>query len=158
VSKGDDALLDISTCTAGHFPQGQAGIYAGYYPANSADAIAHLERLRSGGADYLAFPKSSFCWLDHYNDSKENLERHYGAPYRDETTCMIFSLRGSPIPPKARNGQSSPFGEKVEIVRGEEDCEQSRPLVIESAAPAAVEPGDVFTNGGKRQRFNVLVV
>ena len=56
VSKGDAELLEIDGRSAWHFPQRADGTYAGYYPFDSASAIAHLEELRGKGADHLAFP------------------------------------------------------------------------------------------------------
>ncbi len=40
VSKGDDALLMLGERRSEHLPQSEDGRYAGYYPANSEDAIA----------------------------------------------------------------------------------------------------------------------
>src|SRR6266478_3798255 len=41
-SRGDPALLKFSRRTGWHFPRNAAGKYAGYYPASSTSAIAHL--------------------------------------------------------------------------------------------------------------------
>ena len=47
VSNGDDALLQLGAERRGwHFPQQEDGVWAGYHPADSAEAIAHLEALR----------------------------------------------------------------------------------------------------------------
>src|SRR5262249_15676275 len=46
VSKGDDELLELHNREAWHFPRAESGgAYAGCYPADSAEAIAHLEVL-----------------------------------------------------------------------------------------------------------------
>src|SRR5262249_13420690 len=68
VSKGDDQLLQLGGRTAWHFPQNEAGVYAGYNPADSAAAIKHLEELRAKGGEYLLFPGTGLWWLDHYRE------------------------------------------------------------------------------------------
>src|SRR5439155_4204046 len=62
VSKGDDALLDLGVRTAWHFPQDDRGAYAGFHPADSTAAIAHLEALRARGGQYLLIPSTSLWW------------------------------------------------------------------------------------------------
>jgi GT2 family glycosyltransferase len=42
VSKGDDKLLELDGLKGLHFPQTEDGCYAGHYPADSSNAIAHL--------------------------------------------------------------------------------------------------------------------
>ena len=50
VSNGDDELLELGAERRGwHFPQMEDGTYAGYHPADSAEAIAHCEALRGAG-------------------------------------------------------------------------------------------------------------
>ncbi|MGN1286124.1 MAG: hypothetical protein ACI4XG_06020, partial [Bradyrhizobium sp.] len=46
VSKGDEELLKLGDRKAEHFPQVESGAYAGHHPADSAEAIAHLEAFR----------------------------------------------------------------------------------------------------------------
>jgi hypothetical protein len=92
VSKGDEALLNIEGMTASHFPCTVAGQYAGHYPADSGAAIAHLERQRNAGAEYLLFPRTAFWWLDHYTQFREYLESHYSLFISQSDTCMIFDL------------------------------------------------------------------
>ena len=86
VSKGDDDLLDLGERHAGHFPQLPGGVYAGYYPADAAEAVAQLEAL---GADYLVVPSTSLWWLDHYDDLRSHLK---GRCVRADTACSIFTL------------------------------------------------------------------
>src|SRR5947207_15858862 len=66
VSRGDHELLDLGGRLAWHFPRREDGVYAGYHPADSAAAIAHLEGLRDRGAEFLAFPATALWWLEHY--------------------------------------------------------------------------------------------
>jgi GT2 family glycosyltransferase len=92
VSKGDDELLKLNGRPAWHFPQTEDGMYAGYYPADSAAAIEHLETLRASGAGFLLFPSTAFWWLDHYTEFKQHLEYQYSIVVNQEDTCVIFSL------------------------------------------------------------------
>jgi hypothetical protein len=93
VSKGDEELLSLGGRTAWHFPRSEDGEYAGHYPADSAEAIAHLESLRSQGAEFLLFPEPAFWWLDHYGAFREYLASRYFVAARRADTCVIFDLR-----------------------------------------------------------------
>jgi hypothetical protein len=93
VSKGDDRLLHLNGRKAWHFPRSEDGTYAGYYPANSAEAMAHLETLREKGGDYLIFPSTAFWWFNYYGEFKQHLETHYRIVCHQEDTCTIFALR-----------------------------------------------------------------
>jgi len=78
VSKGDEELLKLGGQRRGwHFPQNEDGVYAGYYPADSAEAIFHLEELRSKGADFLLFPETAYWWLERYGDFEQHLDARY---------------------------------------------------------------------------------
>jgi GT2 family glycosyltransferase len=94
VSKGDHELLTLAGRPAWHFPQTQDGAYAGYYPADSAEAVRHLEALRAKGGDYLLVPSTMLWWLKHYGEFKQHLELHYRLVVYQEDTCAIFALRG----------------------------------------------------------------
>lgn len=77
VSKGDDELLSETGRTAWHFPQTPGGAYAGHHPADSDEAISHLERLRAKGGQYLLFPDTAYWWLEHYVGFRNHLGGHY---------------------------------------------------------------------------------
>jgi GT2 family glycosyltransferase len=95
-SKGDDALLNLGTARRGwHFPRLADGTYAGYYPADSAEAITQLEHQRAAGAEYVLFPAISLWWLDHYSGLRSHLEAHYARVVGDRETCWIYALEGS---------------------------------------------------------------
>jgi len=100
VSKGDEALLNIESRKAQHFPQGDCGVFAGHYPESSAEAIAQLERLRANGAEFLVVPRTSTWWLDYYVEFRQHLERGNSAVLRDES-CTIFALQASSAIAKA---------------------------------------------------------
>lgn len=93
VSKGDDELLRFEDRNAWHFPRGEDGRYAGYYPADSMAAVEHLEALRGAGAGFLLLPASAFWWLEHYQEFGRHLERQYRVVHRDDH-CLLFALHG----------------------------------------------------------------
>ena len=96
VSRGDERLLEHNQRRAEHFPQGKDGIYAGYYPANSSDAIAHLEELRLRGAEYLLFPAGAAWWLEHYQDLALHLELNYELVARLDDGGVLYGLAAHP--------------------------------------------------------------
>jgi GT2 family glycosyltransferase len=95
VSKGDDELLRLEGRQAWYFPRAENGAYAGYYPANSTAAIAHLEASRVRGADCILFPATSFWWLERYSGFAQHLRRHYRALHQDEMS-ILFNLHERP--------------------------------------------------------------
>lgn len=95
VSKGDEELVRFDDRQGWHFPRRDDGVYAGHYPAASAEAIAHLEALRAAGASHLLFPMTALWWLDHYQEFEEHLDRNYHATVRREDTCIIYALHGA---------------------------------------------------------------
>jgi hypothetical protein len=92
VSKGDDELLRLDGRRAWHFPQTEHGQYAGHYPSDSAEAIAHLEELRTKGAEFLLFPETALWWLEHYEEFNQHLENRYGRALWDDEHCIIHRL------------------------------------------------------------------
>lgn len=92
ISKGEEELLQVVGPRAGHFPQAESGVYAGYHPADSATAIAHLEALRSKGAEFLLIPRTTFWWLDHYKEFAQHLRSRYRLVVRQAHVCWIFAL------------------------------------------------------------------
>ncbi|MEP6910008.1 MAG: glycosyltransferase family 2 protein [Actinomycetota bacterium] len=91
VSRGDNRLLELEGRRSAHFPQLDGGVYAGHYPANSAEAIDQLERARQRGAEYLLFPQTSLWWLDHYYEFAEHLRGRYSQMTGDGD-CLVFAL------------------------------------------------------------------
>jgi hypothetical protein len=92
VSRGDQEIVDLQGRNGWHFPRQDDGEYAGYHPANSADAIAHLEQVRKDGADYLLLPSTALWWLDYYDDFKAHLESKYPCVVTQKDTCLVFKL------------------------------------------------------------------
>jgi hypothetical protein len=93
VSRGDDALLSPELA-ASHFPQAPGGGYAGYYPADSEAAVAHLEQCRADGAEFLLLPSTAFWWLDHYGGLLQHLMGR-GRVLHHDGHCVIFDLRAA---------------------------------------------------------------
>jgi GT2 family glycosyltransferase len=94
VSRGDDELLRFEGREGLHFPQAENGVYAGHYPGDSREAIAHLEEVRrEQGARFLLFPETGLWWLDHYGGLRSHLETCYRRVALEEGTAVIYSLR-----------------------------------------------------------------
>jgi hypothetical protein len=91
VGRGDDNLLQLGPRRGWHFPQTEAGVYAGFHPADSEEAISHLEEVRRKGADYLLFPSTAFWWLGFYANFRKYLETRYPCVCSDPS-CLIFQL------------------------------------------------------------------
>jgi glycosyltransferase involved in cell wall biosynthesis len=63
-----------------------------YYPAEDAEAIEQLERLRSKGGEFLVVPHKHLSWLENYVGLKEHLDGHYRL-IQDDKICRIYDLR-----------------------------------------------------------------
>jgi GT2 family glycosyltransferase len=92
ISKGDGAFLNLPGCQGWHFPQTDRGAYAGHHPATSAEAIRHLEWLRTRGGSHLLIPASSLWWLDHYPDFRQHLDQHYTRLAAPDDACVLYAL------------------------------------------------------------------
>jgi hypothetical protein len=92
ISRGDDGLLQLNGRRAMHFPQGEDGGWSGHHPADSEEAVGHLEELRERGADYLVVPPTYRWWLDHYEGLREHLDSRYRAVRFDERAGAIYQL------------------------------------------------------------------
>jgi GT2 family glycosyltransferase len=90
VSRGDRELVRLNGRRVAHFPQGDDGGYAGHHPADSAEAIASLERLREAGAEYLVFPPTALWWLEHYAEFAAHLDGLYARV--SAGPCRIYDL------------------------------------------------------------------
>ena len=120
VTRGDPALLRLGDRTGWHFPQRTDGVYAGYYPPDSAAAITHLESLRERGAQFLAFPATALWWLEHYEELAAHLEIRYERIVYDESQGAIYALVERPARETARrqNGASPRGGERERVAQG----------------------------------------
>jgi hypothetical protein len=137
VSKGDERLTELGNCEGWHFPQTDDGVFSGYYPADTHDAIGQLVALCAKGAEFLLFPNSAFWWLDQYDGLAEYLEAHY-FKVADNRHCILYELAPG----------SASIGRLERELQRLTDCEQKirqlapnpachRPLLQSSSAQAA---------------------
>jgi 2-polyprenyl-3-methyl-5-hydroxy-6-metoxy-1,4-benzoquinol methylase len=98
ISKGDDDLLKLDGRVGWHFPQTSEGVYAGHHPADSAEAIEHLETLKAKGAGYLLIPAAAFWWLEFYADFCRHLETNCRLLAYDVESCAVFGLTRAAVP------------------------------------------------------------
>ena len=96
ISRGDDHLVNLGGRRVAHFPQADDGGYAGHHPADSGEAIAHLEELRGRGAQYLIVPATSDWWLEYYAELTAHLEHAYTRVEGTGEHLVAFALSGSP--------------------------------------------------------------
>jgi len=94
VSRGDDDLLDLEGRTGWHFPQDEDGIWHGYHPADSDDAVAALRAVAGKGATHLAVPGPSLWWLDQYRGFAEHLRSAHTEVAATEDV-IVYALRGA---------------------------------------------------------------
>jgi GT2 family glycosyltransferase len=95
VSRGDQGLLELNGRRADHFPQAPDGGWAGHHPADSDEAIGHLEDLRRNGAEYLVVPPTYGWWLSYYEGLREHLDSRYTAVVSDERAGAIYHLEAA---------------------------------------------------------------
>jgi hypothetical protein len=94
ISRGDEALLRLDGRRAEHFPQTPTGLYAGHYPADGAEAAAHLSDLEASGAEYLVIPAEARWWLDHYTELRMALDERGKLLPGDPETALVYELTG----------------------------------------------------------------
>ena len=106
VSRGDDALLALDGLRGRHFPQRADGVYAGHHPADSAEAIAHLEQLRAQGADYLLIPRHVALVAQPLQSElrRYHLKAQYKVTVAEERHLLDCRLKPDPMP---SDGQAS---------------------------------------------------
>jgi hypothetical protein len=93
ISHGDERMLRIDDRDAFHFPQSSTGLYAGYHPADGAEARDRLVELRERGTDYFVVPATSAWWLDYYTELRNALAAEAELVVDEPETCLIFALR-----------------------------------------------------------------
>jgi hypothetical protein len=92
ITRGDEALLRLGRRRGEHFPQTPTGLYAGHYPADGEEAVAHLQELRAAGAEYLVVPAEALWWLEHYGELRTALEETGALLASDSQTASIYAL------------------------------------------------------------------
>ena len=123
INRGDEETLVGPG--AASFPQGPDGAYAGYYPASSLGAIAHLEALRARGAEFLVVPTTELWWLEQYEDFGRHVRKRYRVRLEDPWSCTIFALRE--VPP-TRDCASDQF---VDSISACEELLQREPAILD---------------------------
>lgn len=96
ISRGDPQLLDCASREGWHFPQTEAGQYAGHHPASADEAVGHLTALQARGASYLVVPESAYWWLDHYAALRAHLAEHARIEAYRHDAAIVFALTGLP--------------------------------------------------------------
>ena len=148
ISKGDPDLLDIEGHEAWHFPQDDRGHYAGHYPAESGEAIAHLEALRARGGRFLVIPSSASWWLVHYADLAHHLDTDYQKIWKS-ADCQIYELE-RPFQSRQVALQQDPLpAAKSELAEGlcgelHGTPEAASLSITATPAPPAPEPGSIL--------------
>jgi hypothetical protein len=75
------------------FPE-RNGWFAGP-PADTAAALAELERLAAAGARFIAFAWQAFWWLEHYAGLREHLRSHFRCVLENDR-LVVFELAPHP--------------------------------------------------------------
>jgi GT2 family glycosyltransferase len=97
VSRGDEALRTFERLRGWHFPRQADGVWAGFYPADDAEALCQLETVRTRGATYFAVPAPAFWWLEHYPALRRHLEQE-GEELMRSDDLRLFRLREDAAP------------------------------------------------------------
>lgn len=92
VSRGDGDLLQLTGRQARHFPADPSGAYAGFHPADSGAAVAHLLAQEAAGATHLVLPATALWWLDHYPGFAAHLAARRALVLDDPRDCRIYDL------------------------------------------------------------------
>jgi hypothetical protein len=108
ITRGDEALLRLGRRQGEHFPQTPTGLYAGHYPADGAEAVAHLEQLQAAGAEYLVVPAEARWWLEHYAELKVALEETGELLPSDPRTALVYALTREEPGPAASPAELEP--------------------------------------------------
>jgi len=108
ITRGDEALLRLERRRGEHFPQTQTGLYAGHYPADGDEAVAHLEELREAGAEYLVIPAEAGWWLEHYPELKATLDDDGELLPSDPQTALVYALSPRQLGSSARAAELEP--------------------------------------------------
>ena len=147
-TRGDDAFLASDGRLGWHFPRDNDGKYAGYYPADSEAAIAHLEQLRAQGATHLVMPRTAFWWLDYYEGLHEHLDATYRT-IRSDKDVIVYDLTG-----EAQAHQQS-------ALRAEPDATTIPDVTVERIGelqPTALAAASHYRDGAESRRALVLGV
>jgi hypothetical protein len=89
---GDEAMLLLGDRATESFPRSDRGVLADYTEVRGNEAIAQLERLRDGGAEYLLVPSPALPWLATHPELERHLEGRYAVVARERGIGTIYAL------------------------------------------------------------------
>ena len=95
LSRGDDEIVAAAGSHAVHFPSTDDGSYAGFYPADSAEAVRWVEELRRRGCTHLVVPATATWWMQHYPGFRAHLAATAEQETTEPETCLVFRFRTS---------------------------------------------------------------
>ena len=103
------------------------------YPPDGTAAIAHLEWVRSNGADFLVFPRTSEWWLEAYLKLRAHLDRTCLVADREPDVGLVYDLRESV------GGPADGWQRVTELLDAWED-HRGRPQRCWTGTPARTSP------------------
>jgi hypothetical protein len=92
INKGDPDMLILPGRIGESFPQDADGSFAGFYPGDSAAAIAATQAAASRGITHLAVPATARWWFQQYPEWTQFLIAKAGNPVWQDPACTIFDL------------------------------------------------------------------
>ncbi|HZU79854.1 MAG TPA: glycosyltransferase, partial [Acidimicrobiales bacterium] len=111
VSRGDDGLLALGGRAGWHFPQTDDGTYAGYHPADGADAVRQLSEVQRRGATHLLVPATSGWWLEYYTELAAHLDQAHELVARHEAFALYRLRSAAAHGAPADQAAATPAGE-----------------------------------------------
>lgn len=141
ISKGDEALLRVPGLSAVHFPADESGGYAGFYPADGEDALAHLASVARDGAGYLVIPDTARWWLEYYAELADYLRARCITVIDEPGACAVFELPAVSQEP----------AEALPRPQSESSQERGLRMFAHALLPPASRAGFVTTADGRVQ-------
>jgi hypothetical protein len=89
---GDEAMLILGDRVTESFPRSAQGISADYTDIRGTEAIAQLETLRDGGAEFLLVPGPAVPWLATHPELERHLEERYAVVAHQRGIGTIYAL------------------------------------------------------------------
>ena len=89
---GDEAMLLLGDRQTESFPRSARGVTADYTDVRGNEAIAQLERLRDGGAEFLLVTSPALPWLATHPELERHLEARYPVVARERGIGTIYAL------------------------------------------------------------------
>jgi hypothetical protein len=89
---GDEAMLILGDLVTESFPRSADGVSADYTDVRGTEAIAQIETLRDGGAEFLLVPSPALPWLATHPELGRHLEERYAVVARERGIGTIYAL------------------------------------------------------------------